>query len=155
MHRPEPPLEGRCRRRRRRGDCFAPSHCGHLSVGSADSHTVAAKRFPVPGGPANRAASSKPARFLRRWRRFAGFPLKGSLFALHRPEPPLEGRCRHRRRRGDCLSFSSSLLGSDTVKSVYYKVIYIIEKNAKTTPDDIVDKAEDNCRSRSKDTCGH
>ena len=82
-------------------------------------------------------------------------PLKGSLFALHRPEPPLEGRCRHRRRRGDCLSFSSSLLGSDTVKSVYYKVIYIIEKNAKTTPDDIVDNAEDNCRSRSKDTCGH
>ena len=51
----------------------------HLSVSFADSRTVAAKRFPVPGGPANRAASSKPARFFRRWRRFAGFPLKGSL----------------------------------------------------------------------------
>ena len=29
----------------------------------------------APDGAANRAASSKPARFFRRWRRFAGFPL--------------------------------------------------------------------------------
>ena len=31
--------------------------------------------IPGPFGSANRAASSKPARFFRRWRRFAGFPL--------------------------------------------------------------------------------
>ena len=35
--------------------------------------TVAALRFPPPFGAANRAASSKPARFFRRWRRFAAF----------------------------------------------------------------------------------
>ena len=29
--------------------------------------------IPVPFGSANRAASSKPARFFRRWRRFAAF----------------------------------------------------------------------------------
>ena len=29
--------------------------------------------IPGPFGSANRAASSKPARFFRRWRRFAGF----------------------------------------------------------------------------------
>ena len=51
----------------------------HLSVSFADSRTVAAKRFPVPGGPANRAASSKPARFFRRWRRVAGFPSRGAF----------------------------------------------------------------------------
>ena len=37
-------------------------------------YTVAALRFPRLFGRANRAASSKPARFIRHWRRFAGFP---------------------------------------------------------------------------------
>ena len=59
----------------------------HLSVSFADSHTVAAKRFPGPDGPAHRAASSKPARFFRRWRRFAVFPLQGR----HRERLPLRG----------------------------------------------------------------
>ena len=55
----------------------APVQQNHLSAAFGGTHTVAAKRFPIPGGLANRAASSKPARFSRRWRRFAGFPLKG------------------------------------------------------------------------------
>ena len=37
-------------------------------------YTVAALRFPSPGGAANRAASSKPPCFIRRWRRFGDFP---------------------------------------------------------------------------------
>ena len=36
-----------------------------------------ALRFPRPFGRANRATSSKPARFIRHWRRFADFPSRG------------------------------------------------------------------------------
>ena len=39
--------------------------------------TVAALRFPRPFGRADRATSSKPARFIRHWRRFADFPSRG------------------------------------------------------------------------------
>ena len=38
--------------------------------------TVAALRFPRPFGRANRATSSKPARFIRHWRRFADFHVR-------------------------------------------------------------------------------
>ena len=38
--------------------------------------TVAALRFPRPFGRANRASSSKPARFIRHWRRFADFHVR-------------------------------------------------------------------------------
>ena len=49
------------------GGCICPAI-------SMAAYTVAALRFPSPGGAANRAASSKPPRFIRRWRRFGDFP---------------------------------------------------------------------------------
>ena len=52
---------------RRHGGCICPAI-------SMAAYTVAALRFPSPGGAANRAASSKPPRFIRRWRRFGDFP---------------------------------------------------------------------------------
>ena len=63
--------------------------------------TVAAIRFPAPIGAANRAASSKQARFLRHWRRFACFPpLSSKEIALHSPRPVGQGSHRS-------VSFSS------------------------------------------------
>ena len=50
-----------------RGGCICPAII-------MAAYTVAALRFPSPGGAANRAASSKPPRFIRRWRRFGDFP---------------------------------------------------------------------------------
>ena len=59
---------------RRRGGLSAPrSGCLCPAIPMA-AYTVAALRFPSPGGAANRAASSKPPRFIRCWRRFGDFP---------------------------------------------------------------------------------
>ena len=52
---------------KRNGGCICPAII-------MAAYTVAALRFPSPGGAADRAASSKPPRFLRRWRRFGDFP---------------------------------------------------------------------------------
>ena len=71
-------------------DCLSNARI-HLSAAYGGTHTVAAKRFPAPDGSANRAASSKPARFFRRWRHFAGFPLKGKLWTVQSKKAPLEG----------------------------------------------------------------
>ena len=52
---------------KRNGGCICPAI-------SMAAYTVAALRFPSLGGAANRTASSKPPRFIRRWRRFGDFP---------------------------------------------------------------------------------
>ena len=75
----------------RRGVCCGKVRRSHLSAACGGTHTVAAGRFPAPDGAANRAASSKPARFSRRWRRVAGFPLKGRLWTVQNKKAPLEG----------------------------------------------------------------
>jgi len=61
--------------------------------------TVAALRFPRPFGRANRAASSKPARFIRHWRRFADFHV--------RQKKRLSARKRARLRRVRCRGLQS------------------------------------------------
>ena len=67
--------------RKENGGCICP-------VISMAAYTVAALRFPSPGGAANRAASSKPPRFLRRWRRFGDF--------LRPPHPKISPFCENK-----------------------------------------------------------
>ena len=61
--------------------------------------TVAALRFPRPFGRTNRATSSKPARFIRHWRRFADFHV--------RQKKRLSARKRAHLRRVRCRGLQS------------------------------------------------
>jgi len=61
--------------------------------------TVAALRLARPFGRANRATSSKPARFIRHWRRFADFHV--------RQKKRLSARKRAHLRRVRCRGLQS------------------------------------------------
>jgi hypothetical protein len=77
--------------------------------------TVAALRFPRPFGRANRAASSKPARFIRHWRRFADFHVC--------QKKRLSARKRARLRRVRCRGLQSS---SKSGSAAFLKLIAMV-----------------------------
>ena len=78
--------------------------------------TVAALRLARPFGRANRATSSKPARFIRHWRRFADFHV--------RQKKRLSARKRARLRRVRCRGLQSP---SKSGSAAFLKSISLVE----------------------------
>ena len=78
--------------------------------------TVAALRFPRPFGRANRASSSKPARFIRHWRRFADFHV--------RQKKRLSARKRARLRRVHCRWLQSPQKDGS---AIFLRLISLVE----------------------------
>jgi len=72
---------------------FASADAKSIQIVNSDV-TVVALRLPRPFGRANRATSSKPARFIRHWRRFADFHARDNLHFSGRKcgkRPPMAG----------------------------------------------------------------